>query len=63
VVQADGEAAADFWRSAPGVLGVACRSATLEELFVACTRGDSLYKRQASRSLPVSSKDMEASPS
>lgn len=63
VVQVDGEAAADFWRSAPGVLGVACRPATLEELFVACTRGDSLYKRQSSSLSPASSRNMEASPS
>ena len=46
IVQGDGEAAAAAWRDAAGVIDAQSRSATLEELFVACTRGDSLYKRQ-----------------
>jgi ABC-2 type transport system ATP-binding protein len=45
IVQGDGDAAAAFWREATGVLGAQSRSASLEELFVACTRGDSIYKR------------------
>jgi len=47
IVQGDGEAAAAAWRDAAGVIDAESRSATLEELFVACTRGDSLYKRQS----------------
>jgi ABC-2 type transport system ATP-binding protein len=63
VVRADGDAAAEFWRSSAGVLAVDCRPATLEELFVACTRGDSLYKRRLSESMPSGSRNMEVSSS
>jgi len=57
IVQGDGEAAAAYWRGAAGVLGAQSRSASLEELFVACTRGDSIYKRVSEPSNP---KIMEA---
>lgn len=63
VVRDDGHAAADFWRKASGVLSADCRPASLEELFVACTRGDSLYKRQSVDGSGRSSKSMEVSPS
>jgi len=63
VVQSDGHSASDFWRKAPGVLSAECRPASLEELFVACTRGDSIYKRQSSDSANRTSKNMEASQS
>jgi hypothetical protein len=46
IVQGDGQAASAAWRDAAGVIDAQSRAATLEELFVACTRGDSLYKRQ-----------------
>jgi ABC-2 type transport system ATP-binding protein len=57
VVQGDGTAAAEAWAALPGVAQSHARPATLEELFVACTRGDSKYARSrggnASSSIPV----------
>jgi len=52
IVQGDGDEAAAYWREATGVLGAQSRSASLEELFVACTRGDSIYKRVTEPSNP-----------
>jgi ABC-2 type transport system ATP-binding protein len=43
IVQGHSDEVADLWRSAPGIAQVDVRSATLEELFVACTRGDSKF--------------------
>jgi ABC-2 type transport system ATP-binding protein len=63
VVRDDGHSAADFWRKASGVLSADCRPASLEELFVACTRGDSLYKRQVVEGSIRSSKSVEVGPS
>ena len=45
IVRGDGDAAAAYWKDSAGVLGAQSRSASLEELFLACTRGDSIYKR------------------
>jgi ABC-2 type transport system ATP-binding protein len=53
IVQGDGDEAAAYWRQATGVLGAQSRSASLEELFVACTRGDSIYKRVSEASNPT----------
>lgn len=53
IVQGDGDAAAAYWRDSTGVLGAQSRSAGLEELFVACTRGDSIYKRVSDASVPT----------
>ena len=47
IVRGDGQAAAAYWKEAAGVLAAQSRAASLEELFVACTRGDSIYKRTA----------------
>jgi ABC-2 type transport system ATP-binding protein len=45
IVRGDGQAAAAYWKEGSGVLAAQSRAASLEELFVACTRGDSIYKR------------------
>jgi ABC-2 type transport system ATP-binding protein len=48
VVQGTSDDIAATWETCPGVADVQSRPATLEELFVACTRGDSKYAHRSS---------------
>jgi ABC-2 type transport system ATP-binding protein len=60
VVQGNGKEAAELWQSCPGVAKAVSRPATLEELFVACTRGDSKYARQQTDAAATRTGFMEA---
>ena len=60
VVQGGGDEAAEFWKNCTGVASVRIQPATLEELFVACTRGDSKYAHRKSESGNVVRPSMEA---
>lgn len=60
VVHGAGDEAAEFWRNCTGVASVRVQPATLEELFVACTRGDSKYAHRKSESGNAGRLSMEA---
>lgn len=60
VVQGDGDAAASQWRESPGILAAESRPATLEELFVACTRGDGKYARRSADAASTPTRTLEA---
>ncbi len=63
VVRGDGESVAEQWLDCPGVVHAQSRPATLEELFVACTRGNAEGARSTGVSDAPYRTTMESQPS